>query len=341
MSFEIYPADFSTRYELTHAISVQMSLYYNDIGKLSIVAPVSDYNIKMLKVGNVLYDTERGSTYIIVNTKHDTEANRISANGFSASWLLNTRCIALSSTLNNIETGVYEIIEANLRGLPRLNTATVSGLTESTDAILYGGQILDEIMPYLEQAQLGHTMLWDPEVLAWTFKIYKGQDLTNGIHAVVFSDEQGTAQALTINDDDSTLKNIAYVQGELSTGEVFVETVGDTSAAVRREVWLRSSIRQEDAETVSACKDRARAYGFMELGKRLHRKSFTVEIDGAEFGRTYKLGDVVSCVSLRFGVSFKARISGVKYTMDNTSVNTEIILGEPILTALGALKING
>jgi hypothetical protein len=46
-------------------------------------------------------------------------------------------------------------------------------------------------------------------------------------------------------------------------------------------------------------------------------------------------------VSIRFGVSFHARITGVKYKMDATGEKTEIILGDPILTALGALKLNG
>ena len=65
MSIEIYPSDYSTRYELTHAISVSMSIYYNDIGKMTIVAPVNDYNIAALAVGNMVFDTDRNITYII------------------------------------------------------------------------------------------------------------------------------------------------------------------------------------------------------------------------------------------------------------------------------------
>ena len=79
----------------------------------------------------------------------------------------------------------------------------------------------------------------------------------------------------------------------------------------------------------------------MELGKRIRRQSFSVSIDASELGVMYNLGDIVSCVSIRFGVSFNARITGVKYTLDNRKTKTEIILGEPILTALGELKLNG
>lgn len=341
MSLEIYPSDFSTRYELTHAISVQMSVYYNDIGKLTIVAPVNDYNITALKVGNMLFDTEREATFIIANTKCDTEENRITANGYTSNWLLNKRCIASAFTMTNIESGIYSIINDNLRDLPRLATAATEGLTESTNALLYGGQVFDEIQPYLEEAQLGNKMIWDADNLAWTFKVYKGNDLTSGIHAVVFSEEQGTAKELVINDDDSTLKNVAYVTGSLKDDTEFLEVVGTATGDTRREIWLNTSVSQEDEETADECKARAIAYATMELGKRIQRQSFSVSIDSADLGTAYNIGDVVSCVSVRFGVAFNARITGVKYRMDSNSTSTEIILGDPILTALGELKLNG
>lgn len=339
MSFEVYPADFSTRYELRHAISTIMTIYYNDIGKMVLVAPVNDYNITALKVGNMLYDTERDVTFIIAASKIETDTNRITANGYTANWLLNKRCIASKYTLTNIESGVYEIINANMRGLPRVTTATPEGLYEETNTILDGGQILDEIKPFLEEAQLGNKMIWDPETLSHTFKIYKGADLTSGIHAVVFSDEQGTAQDLVINDDDSTLKNFAYVKGVLNNGTEFVETVGTANGEDRREIWLDTSVYQETDESVEDCKARAIAYATMELGKRISRQSFSVTIDPSELGTLYNIGDVVACVSIRFGVSFSARIKGVKYTLDNKKTKTEIILGEPQLTVIDEVKI--
>ncbi len=341
MSFEVYPSDFSTRYELRHAISAIMTVYYNDIGKLVLVAPVNDYNITALKVGNLLFDTDRDVTYFIVNSKIETDTNWITVNGYTANWILNKRCIASKYTLTNLESGIYEIVNDNMRDLTRLTTASVEGLTEETNTILDGGQILDEIQPFLEEAQLGNKMIWDPDTLSHTFKIYKGADLTEGIHAVVFSDEQGTARDLVINDDDSTFRNFAYVKGILRGDTEFVETVGTATGDDRREIWFDTSVWQETDESVEDCKARAVAYATMELGKRIRRQSFSVTIDASELGTLYNIGDVVSCVSIRFGVSFHARITGVKYKMDATGEKTEIILGDPILTALGALKLNG
>lgn len=341
MSFEIYPKDLSTRYEMSHATSAIMTIYYNAIGKLTLVEPVNDYNIAAVQDEHILYDTERDVTFDLVNTKVDTSTNKITANGYTTNWRLNWRCIASKLRVTALESGVYDLVNQNLRDLPGISTAPVVGLPERTDNIFYGGQLLDEVMPFLSEAGLGNKMVWDPDTLTHTFHVYKGRDLTQGIRAVVFSEEQGTAQDLIINDDDSTFKNFAYVTGTLKDGTDFVETVGSADAECRREIWLDTSIRQENDETESECRARARAYGTMELGKRIRRCSFSVTIDPEELGRLYTLGDIVSCASVRFGVSFNARIEGIKYTIDNKRSKTEAILGDPILTALEEMKLNG
>jgi hypothetical protein len=243
--------------------------------------------------------------------------------------------------MTNIETGVYDIVNANLRGMTRIQTADVTGLTESTDKIFNGGLLLDEIIPFLEEKGLGNKMTWDPDTLTHEFKVYKGEDLTEGIHAIVFSEEQGSARDLIINEDDSTFKNVAYVKGLLKDETEFVEEIGTATGDDRREIWFDTAVFQEEDESVSDCKARAIAYGQMELGKRIRRQTFSVTIDPDDLGKYYNIGDIVSCVSVRFGVSFNARIKGIKYKLDNRETSTEIILGEPILTALGALKLNG
>ena len=350
MSLECYPADFSTRYEITHAISIQMSMFYNDMGKIQLVVAANDYNITALKKNAILFDTKRGFTYILVNVKCDTTQNRITANGYTTEYLLNKRAVAVKRQITTIETGVYGIINDNLRSLPKISTAAVKGLTEKwqpddpdtedNESEVYGGQVLDVITPILEYGSLGRRMNWDPTTLAWEFEIYKGKDLTTGIHAIAFVEEQGTCSDLVINEDVSTFKNVAYVP--YKNGDVeYVVTVGSASAENRFEVWLNSSISKEDDETLQKCKERAISYGQLELGKRISRQSFNVVVDASELGTLYDIGDIVSCSSNRFGVQFVSRITGITYTMDVNGEKTSVQLGDPILTALGELKLNG
>lgn len=346
MSLEIYPPDFSTRYQLTHAISVQMSAYYNDIGKLQLVVPVSDYNIAALREGAMLYDTTRGQTYILVNTKHDTTQNRITANGYTTNWLLNKRVVAAKKTVTNIEIGVYALVNDNLRGLTRISTATPTGLTEQyqpgddEDNTVYGGQLLDRVVGVLDTGGLGHKMSWDAENLRYTFRVYRGTDRTDGMHAVAFVEEQGTCSDLVISKDMSIYKNTAYIKYRLADDTEPVVTVGTATGDERYERWIDTSVSQEDEETPTQVQKKAVSFGNMELGKYISRTSFDVTIDPTELGVRYNLGDVVACESVRFGVSFEARITGVKYRLDKTGEKTEIVLGDPILDALNEVKLH-
>lgn len=347
MSFEIYPKDFSTRYQLTHAISIQMTEHYNGIGKIQIVAPADDYNIASLREGAILYNTTRGTTFVLVNVKQDTVQNRITANGYTCNWILNKRVVAEKKAITTIETGVYDLVNENLRGLTRIQTATPAGLTEqfqpedNEDNTVYGGQLLDKIMDVLDTAELGHRMVWDGNDLLHTFTVFKGVDRREGIHSVSFVEEQGTCSDLVISKDMSTFKNVAYVKYRLTDNTEPVSVVGDAAGDERFERWFDSSISQEaDGTTADAAKS-ATSFGNMELGKYIERSSFDVVIDPSELGVRFDIGDVVMCISIRFGVSFSARITGLKYTLDRTGEKTQIILGDPILDALSEEKLNG
>lgn len=344
MSLELYTPDYSNRYEISHAISVQMSYYYNDIGKIILVLPVSDYNIAALKNDSIVYDTVKKFCYIIKNVKTDTTQNRITANGFTTNWFLSKRIIAAAEKVTKVESGVYSVVNNNLRGMTRVLTSPLKGLTERTNIKLYGGTVIDEIMPVLNSAELGQRMVWDYRNEQHIFEIYKGADLTSGIHGVTFSDEQGTAQNLVIDEDVSTFKNVAYVKSTFKSGDVetdLVEIVGTSTGDDRHETWFDISLSPDDGETEETFREKMRVHGAMELGKLIKRQTFNVVIDPAELGVLYNIGDVVSCVSKRFGVKFNARISGIKYKKDAHSETTEVVLGEPILTSIGEVKLIG
>ena len=344
MSLELYTPDYSNRYEISHAISVQMSVYDNDVGKLILVLPVNDYNIEAMKNDSILYDTKKKIAYIIKNVKIDTPQNRITANGYTTNHFLSSRVIASPVAVTNVESGVYAAVNENLRDLERVSTSPAKGLTEETEIILYGKTVLEQLVPVLSGAELGHRMTWNHRTMEHVFEVVKGNDLTTGIHAVVFSDEQGTARDLVINDDISTFKNVAYVVSTFKQGDTetkLVEVVGTATGADRHEQWFEVTLTAEDGETEAQFRARMRTHGAMELGKLIKRRSFNVVIDPSELGVLYNIGDIVSCVSKRFGVKFNARISGMKYKKDANSETTEVVLGEPKLTAIGEVKLSG
>ena len=339
----VYNKNLTNFKEINHALSIQMEEHYNAIGKAIITLPIDDYNISAVENGGIIYDTVRNMSFVIRNHKYDTSRNTITVNGYTCNRILNKRAIVQKNTIKNVEDGVRSVISGNLRELPNVELGESNGFTEATETILYGGQILDEIMPILETAKIGNRMRWDPDRRVHVFELYKGRDLTEGIHAVVFSEEYKTAKDLVIANDDSVFKNVIYVPGTLKDDaetEIIVE-VGTATGDDRFEKWLDRSFRQDKEETESQFRERLKQIGFEEMAKLVRRNTFSVSIDTQEYGTTYKLGDIVSCVSQRFGVELKSRITSVKYTLDISGEKITLILGEPILTALGEVKLIG
>lgn len=337
----VYNKELNNFHELTHAISVQFEENYNNIGKAILTLPIDDYNISIIENGGIVYDTVRDMSFVIVNHKYDTTRNLITVNAYTCNWLLNKRTIAEKSAISNIESDVYEVVRNNLRGLKNIALADVKGYEDTADAVMFGGQLLDGIMPILETAQIGNRMRWDADNRQHVFELYKGNDLTEGIHAVVFSEEYKTAKNLTITNDDSVLKNYIYVTGILQDDSEIIVEVGTSEGDERHERWISSSSRQENNETESQFRKRLQQIGMEEAAKLVSRKTFSVTIDTAEYGVHYKLGDVISCVSQRFGVELKSRITSVQYKLDINGEKINLILGEPILTALGEVKLLG
>ncbi len=339
MSIELYTPDLSNRHEITHAISLQTDEYYNSIGKLILVVSVSDYNIGIVKEGAVFYRTDTDTAMIVRNVSIDTSQNRITAHGYTTNSILNKRVFAQAAGIATIEADVYAGITANLRELPNVSLAEAKGLTETAASILYGDELLKGIMPVLEAVKLGNRMKWDAATKTHVFEIYKGVDRTDGIHAVVFSEERGTASNLKIGDDASVFKNVCYVDGEFNDAPVKV-VVGTATGDDRYELYAEAkSVKQDDGETLAQYKARLQQFGAEQLAKHVRRTSFSVLVDTSEFGTTYSLGDVVQCVAQRFGMIFKARIEGVKRRMDANGETTELVLGEPTLDVIGELKL--
>ena len=339
----VYNKDLTNFKEINHALSIQMEEHYNDIGKAIITLPIDDYNISAIENGGIIYDTVRDMSFVIRNHKYDTARVTVTVNAYTCNRMLNKRAITQKNTITNIESGVRTVIENNLRELPNVELGELNGFEDATETMLYGGQVLDEIMPILETAKIGNRMRWDSDRRVHVFELYKGRDLTDGIHAVVFSEEYKTAKDLVIANDDSVFKNVIYVPGTLKDDaetEIVVE-VGTATGDDRFEKWLDRSFRQDKEETEAQFRERMNQIGLEEIAKLVSRHTFSVSIDTKEYGTTYKLGDVVSCVSQRFGVELKSRITSVKYTLDISGEKINLILGEPILTALGEVKLIG
>lgn len=334
-----YHPTLSTYHEI-RANSYQTEEWYNGIGKFTLVVPPTKYNITHLVKGAILFRTGINQAMVVTRVSPDTSQDRITVNGYTTNWLLNKRAIAVPATISNVERDVYALLNSNQRGLPNVQTAALKQLPETHSAILSGGQLLDACMPVLTAVEMGQRMNFDTAAKRHVFELYKGVDLTSGSKAVVFSDEQGTARDLKIEDDESLFKNVIYVLGTRSDGTAIVRTVGTAIGADRFEYWHDSRLKQTNDESLAAFQARLDASGAAEAAKRVRSLGFSVRVDPGEYGTKYRMGDRVRCVSNRFGMSFTARINGIKRTIQAQNETVSVVLGEPEITVIGEMKLS-
>lgn len=343
----------SERKSLSAVVSLQWHEKYSAIGTFTIVAGATDQNAKILRKNRIIY--YQGYTGIIQQVKYD--AGQITANGSALSVLLNQRVLLNDTEFNIVESSLYAAWTANSRGMDVV-AADEKGLTETYQTVTVGNSIGDLATEICSTVGLGFRVRLDLGNGQKVFEIYKGDDLTgaNDPKAVVFSTAKNTLGSLEIDDDGSQLCNVAIVRSNDQDDHRIMEIVGTASGSSRIELGVDATglkmeperpIYDDDgneigttpAETLDEFRARLRAAGVEALQERIERISFTASVSPTDYGKRFKLGDIVSCYSAQYGLKINARISEVTYTVDRTKSTIELTLGDPKLTAKELVRI--
>ena len=316
MKLDVYSADFAERTTLYSAVSVSSTEFYNGLGKITVVAAGSEQNRAALKLDSIIYDIHSKMTYIVVNVRYDAAADRITANGYSANWLLARRAVAkllkfppgfkVGPVVDNVETDIYSVVTDNFclsalwptykadgssadlsRLDPRISVAATKNLgihiVPARRYSTYSGDsfpcVLDIVLDCLDAVNLGHRMNFDPAAHTWEFEIYQGQDKRS---VAAFVEEHGTLGGVSFEFDASSFRNVAVVP-------MFFDEAGtrpgDTRAATIRYFGAGEGaeryetilpMQTEGSDETDYFEDRVKALAFEELAKCLSRQTFSV-----------------------------------------------------------------
>ena len=134
MTLHVFDADFVYRGRIENWISLTWTEQYKEKGGLSLEVYDTDKYAGLLRRGWYLYRADRPGAMMIVSVKRDTESNTITAAGYTALYLLTRRIVAHPYTVKNAESGVYGMINGDIRGL-NVKTAAVKGLTAEYECV--------------------------------------------------------------------------------------------------------------------------------------------------------------------------------------------------------------
>ncbi len=326
---------------------------YQTAGECSLMVPYRADYAQMLKDGRLLMrrrSTEAMQIYSNGISENDQGAEQIEIQGKSLmSWL--DRRIMLKQIISSGLTGqaiLRRMIEENMTNPEDAGRyIPMTGIYDRAD---YGDApiadyesderafVQDCAEALLPTANLGMRVLTDVKAKTHRFDMYRGRDLTIAQSAnpqCIFSTDFDTLGAHTYTHSTEAYRTTAYVFGADNS-----VTVGqDATGLDRREMAVDASdiakkyTNSEGVEitlTTAQLLNVLNQRGTEELGKALEELTFDGVINRVgrlKYGTDFDVGDRVTCVDRRWGISLDVGISEATETFQGENVETRVTFG--------------
>lgn len=333
VQLHVFDPDFTYRGRVQNWLNMTWTEEYKGEGKFTLVTYDTDQYAELLRQGYYFYRTDRPTAMMAVKVERNTDDNTITVCGYSTLHLLTRRIIDLPHDFVNIESGIYTMINKDLRSLPGVVTAPVKGLTAEYECAIEGVVLLDGVFEMLNESSYGIRANFDWENKQHVIEVYDGVDRTydseNG--GTVFSQEFGNLKSLVATEDDDLYKNVAYVTGASDNDPATVYFQYISPYAGEQENWremLVNGDNQESGESIQDWQARQKQTAIKALQGYKSALAFEVELSLGVFGEKYDLGDKVTCKSKRYGLQFDTQIMEYKYSYKQGVETVKVTLGD-------------
>lgn len=342
MILHVFDDTFEYRGRVENWLNLSWVEEYRGEGKFTLATYDTDQYAALLRHGWYLFRADRPAAMMIVKIERDTDANTITACGYTALHLLGRRVVNGKANVKNIESGIYSLINTYLRGLNQISTATAKGLpeeiepdddTDTEGKEIEGEEVLDAILDVLEESTYGIRANFDRTNKRHVVEVYAGVDRSYKAAqgGTLFKQEFGNLKSLVVTQDDDLYKNVAYVTGTASGDSENTTYYEYISPEVQNQKDRRELIvdgdSQEDGESTADWQKRQKQKGITALNERKNALTFEVELGLGVFGEKYDLGDKVTCKSDRYGLQFDTRIMEYQYSYRAGKETEKIVLG--------------
>ena len=240
--------------------SLILKTKYFNVGNISILAPVTQNNLKMLKEGNIVivydgtdaYKDNAGNEwrrasvikYINITTNSKGE-EQIEAKGYAMSCWLDKRVIAKQYMFNDpISNIIIELVSSNCGNAASFRRAFPNFIILEKKEDLDGTQVEytneeyvslgDEVKRLAQQGKLGYDILVDVKKQRYGFYMYKGTDRTaenkTGTKPCIFSREFENVLKRSYEHSNENCKNFIYVYGNKEGDETETPVATETDS---------------------------------------------------------------------------------------------------------------
>lgn len=322
---------------IQNAFSVQWMPRYYESGRAEFHLQSNTENLSMIKIGSVIVNRSREEACFIDYVLYDAETN---GGEIMASGSLNPLRMRINRSTATIKgfDDLLACIRDNIRGLNLQTGQSVDAKISSTETTWE--PLEDMITNFCQTYHVGFKVRFDSSQIKlgkspYILDFYIGGQNRN----VKFSDELGTIMSQSLEINDSSASNFAYIAGA-GEGEARKVAELDLSGGnPRRELYVDARdiddhYESEGAEDPKPIPDAEYTQMLLDRGREALTENarivdYSVEIDTFngifKYGRDYELGDLIMTESASFGIGEFMRVSGIDIT-DEQMEHVDVIL---------------
>lgn len=326
-AFNVYDNDLNRIGTVDTWVSLLWQEGYNTVGSFVIECQQTQEAAELLKVGNYMGRGDFKTLCLIRSV--EVRNHKIVANGHPAVSILGERVSVEVINNQNAEEAMRSLVE-KMAPWERVENGEISGIVDVFARQISDGTVLEYCEEIAAEIDAGFFLRFDKANKKLLFEVYKPQKNEN----LVFAEKFGNLANVTYSETDNKFKNVAVVAGAGEGEERITVMVGDLEAtgAARREMYIDARNEQiEDEETEEEYIARLENLGLEKLVGQAKIQNVGAEVNSADFGKRYDLGDVVTCNISDLGVKLETRIIGFSYKSQNNQNYLELEFGTPII----------
>lgn len=253
MQLRIYDDEFNFLGITENQTSVIWNRKYYECGDFSVVLPVTDDNIKLYQIGNIVAKRGGVEAGVIEDLQiHESfDLHTITASGRFLSSYMDRRLIRPRFSFSGkVEVAMRTVLD-NAESIPLVELGELQGFTDEVTFQATYKDLLAYETKLAKSAGLGYRFRPDFEEKKIYFEVYKGLDKSrnqNDRAFVEFSDKFDNVENAEARLNDQLYKNVAYVGGQGRGDERVYTQVGDDTleGLARRELFVDAKDIQEE-----------------------------------------------------------------------------------------------
>ncbi|OQA14800.1 MAG: hypothetical protein BWY62_00896 [Firmicutes bacterium ADurb.Bin356] len=338
---------FNTERELLGVVEayeyLQWTRKYSECGSFSLRAIADTNNLNLLRMGHILWKSDDLEAGIIEHIELNEELQEtITVSGCFLTGLLGRRIIWQTEILQgNLSTGIAQLL-ANNALTPTDADRTIPGLAFSSVTFNYTlnmqvsyKNLLTTIGDLCRAHDVGLRTVFNPQSKLFTVTLYEGR-LTSSVFSREFENLTEQSYIHSTHDYAST----ALIGGEGEGSERVMAIAGTGSGLDRYETFvdakaLRINDFGEEYETALLLHGESR---LKELNMVQSFDAVLHEHGNLKYKEDFDLGDIVTVIAKRWGVSMQTRITEIEETYDSEGRHIDVVFGRGALTLAQKLK---